>query len=216
MRIVNYILILSLGLTTILTSCKKEKVTHHGPHSPTVDGIDTLYPLDYFPAFPGSYWKYIDSSGDTVVNATDSVYHKNCWAMSSAAYVSDTFFVPFYNGIPIWGYLAHEGPISSSGSYPLRRILSDSLPVGSSWTIYYWGGTGVDRKIISKDTTIVIGTTSYYPTIVIEEYYTSPPIPMPIAKRYYTKNIGLIREDLYNFPDTTINVRLMFDYFINL
>lgn len=183
------------------------------------DGLtayDTVYPLSYFPAYPGSWWKYVDSNGDTTENTTSSDYLPDSYVISGQAYESGVHMVPYYNGIPIWGYDAHEGYVSNAASTPLRKILSDTLPVGSSWAIYYWSGTGVDRKIIAKDTTITIGSNSYFPTIVVEEYYSyGPPFYLWIAKRYYTKDIGLIREDLYSYTDSTVNTREMIDYFIN-
>jgi len=200
-----------------MCACKKnENIPDNNPTNPKATSYDTIFPLDYFPAFPGSYWKYVDSNNDTTEIKTDSVYQKDYYTIGSLAYVSDTFFVPIYNQIPIWRYEAHTGPISNSGSYPLTRILSDSLPVGSNWVIYAWSGTQISRKIIAKDTTITISVDSYYPTIVVEEYYSDgPPNNIRIAKRYYTKNIGLIREDIYNITDSTINTKQIFDYFIN-
>ena len=136
--------------------------------------------------------------------------------MGAGAFVSDTFFVPLYNDIPIWGYEAHTGSGSHAGSYPFTRILSDSLPVGSSWIISHWTGTEISRKIIAKDTTICILANSYTPTIVIEEYYSlGPPNYIWIANRYYTKNIGMIREDIYNSNDSSVNTKQIIDYLIN-
>jgi hypothetical protein len=213
----KHILILTLLVITSMFACKKdESILDNNPTNPNTTTYDTIFPLDYFPAFPGSYWKYVDSNNDTTIIKTDSLYQKDYYTIGSAAYASDTFFVPIYNQIPIWGYKAHTGPISNSGSYPLTRILSDSLPVGSNWIIYNWSGTQVSRKIMVKDTTITISSNSYYPTIIVEEYYSNgTPYYIWIAKRYYTKNIGLIREDLYNSIDSTISTKKIIDYFIN-
>jgi len=149
--------------------CKKdESIPNNNPTNTITTSYDTIFPLDYFPVFPGSYWKYVDSNNDTTIIKTDSSYQKDYYTIGSAAYMSDTFFVPVYNQIPIWGYEAHTGPISNSGSSPLTRILSDSLPVGSSWVIYSWSGTQVSRKIIAKDTTITISSNSYYQQLLLK------------------------------------------------
>lgn len=210
------ILILTLLAISCLFACKKnESEPDNNPTNPNTTSYDTIFPLNYFPAYPGSYWKYVDSNNDTTIIKTDTSYQKDSYTIGSAAYVSDTFLVPIYNQIPIWRYEAHTGPISHSGSYPLTRILSDSLPVGTSWAVYYWSGTGVSRKIIAKDTTITISSHSYYPTIVVEEYYSiGPPNYIWIARRYYTKNIGLIKEELND--NSTINTKEIIDYFINI
>ena len=208
-QFLKFLLILAL---TFMFACKKDLIS---PYT-TKNAHDTIFPLSYFPVYPASYWKYVDSNNDTSIINVDPFYKKDCYTYGSIAFMSDTFFVPVYNNIPIWGYEAHTGPISHSGSYPLTRIVSDSLSVGSYWDIYLWGGTGISRKIIAKDTTISISGISYYPTIVVEEYYSDgPPYYVWIAKRYYTKNIGLIREDNYNASDSTVNTKVLIDYFIN-
>jgi hypothetical protein len=197
---------ISFSLMLIIASCTKENVEDIS--------IKTLYPRDYFPAYPGSYWKYIDSNNDTITYSTNPTYEKDCYTIADAEFTSDTFLVPVYNGIPVWGYKEKVGPISNAGSSPMQTILSDSLPVGSSWTIYYWGGVEVDRKVLAKDTMITIGSTNYSPTIVIGEYYNNYPVHKCIAKRYYTKNIGLVREDIFSITDTTVNSKLLYNCFI--
>lgn len=159
-----------------LFSCKKECPPTNNPSIPNTTLYDTIFPLDYFPAFPGSYWRYVNSNNDTSLITTEPEYQKDYYTQYASGYVSDTFLVPIYKThMPIWGYEAHTGPISHSGSYPLTRILSDSLPVGSSWIIYSWGGEEKSRKIIAKDNTIIISGVSFYPTIVVEEYYSHGP-----------------------------------------
>ena len=206
----------------ILVSCKKETNPNKN-HSPALpEGFDTIHPLNYFPVFPGSYWKYIDTINDTILITTHDEYMKDAYRVDGASFQSDTFFVPmytytpFYNNTPIWGYEAHTGPISNAGSYPLTRLVSDSLPVGSSWTIYNWSGTTIDRKIIAIDTTISIDGIDYFPTIVVEEYYTQgPPSYIWINKRYFTKDIGLIKEELLNHSDSSIVTKLILEFNVN-
>lgn len=194
-------------LIIILASCKKESDSGPGP---VPQGYDTIFPLSYFPVYPGSYWVYVDSMLDTATIRTDSLYRLDHY------YTSDTFYVPIYEGTPIWGYEAHTGPISHSGSYPLTRILSDTLPVGSSWVIHHWMGTGISRKIVARDTGIIVFGNKYEPTIIIEEYYSEgPPTYIWIARRYYTKDIGLIREDIYNSQDSATNTKLLIEYYID-
>jgi hypothetical protein len=215
MKANNICITIVVVLWVVVSSCKKEK--SHGYVTNThLNSYDTIFPLDYFPAYPGSYWKYVDCQGDTIQYATDTVYKPDWYVHSGAAYFSDTFFVPFYNNIPIWGYEAHTGPISYSGSYPLTLILSDTLPVGANWVIYFSAGTEVSRKIIAKDTSVTVSGNTCFPTIVVEEYYSyGPPYYIWQAKRYYTKNIGLVREDIYNLTDSTTCVKELVQYFIN-
>jgi hypothetical protein len=216
---IHKLVFLLIFTASFVFSCKKDENVEENISStsnPTATSYDTIFPLNYFPVFPGSYWEYVDSNNDTTIIRTDSSYKKDQYTYGSAAFVSDTFFVPFYNNIPIWGYEAHTGPISNSGSYPLTTILSDSLPVGTNWVISNWTGTEISRKIIAKDTTIITSTSLYYPTIVVEEYYSyGPPVYTWIKRRYYTKDIGLIREEIYDYPNATINSKELIGYFIN-
>ncbi len=204
-----YIILLTLSciLFTNLFSCKKDDPNNL---------YDTIFPLSYFPVYPGSFWEYVNYLNDTNRLVTDPAYVLDFYIEGSAAYVSDTFYVPVYDGVPIWGYEAHTGPISHAGSYPLTRILSDSLPVGSSWVIHSWSGTAISRKIIAKDTSIMIHNQEYSPTIVVEEYYSEgPPSYTWIARRYFTENIGMIKEELFNMPDSTISTSYIIDYHLN-
>jgi hypothetical protein len=212
---------------TFIYACKKDKgvpidstpvhITSTSTTTPaiTTPSYDTVFPLSYFPVFPASYWKYSDSNGDTMTIRTDSLYQLDYYTVMGAP--SDTFFVPVYNNQKVWGYEVHSGPTSFSGSYPFKKILSETLAVGSSWNIYHWSGTSIDRMIMAKDTTINIFGNTYYPTIVVKEYYGAggPPNYPWIAKRYYTKNIGLVKEEIYNNQNSTVNTKQLITYFIN-
>lgn len=206
-------------LIILVGACSKDANNIYDPVN--TEGYDTIFPLSYFPVYPGSFWKYIDSNNDTILITTDSTYSKDAFAAGGASYFSDTFYVPRYNypgqynHTAIWRHEAHTGPISNAGSYPLTRILSDSLPVGNSWTIFNWAGTSVSRKIITRDTTIDILGTKYHPTIAIEEYYShGPPTYIWINRRYFTKNIGMVKEESYNYSDSTHNEKLLIEYHI--
>lgn len=219
--------ILTLLITSLMIACKKDEkirndnpimettTTPVSPTTTTTSSYKIIYPLDYFPVYPGSYWKYVDSDEDTTIIRTNSSYQKDSYQNQQAPKKSDTCLVPIYNNIPIWGYEAHTGPISHAGSYRLTRILSESLPVGSYWGIYSWGGINVTRKIIAKDTTITISNKPYYPTIIVEEYYSSLSVTnVWKATRYYTKHIGLVKEDLPKSGSTKITKEIL-DYYIN-
>jgi hypothetical protein len=205
-------------LITIVTfpflfSCKKD----NAPPAIVPSTYDTIVPLSYFPVYPGSYWKYVNSNNDTTLIETDPEYQLDHYTFQMDGFYSDTFYVPIYNGTPIWGYEEHTGPISNSGSYPLPMILSETIPVGQSWIIKNWGAINYSRKISVKDTTIIIAGNSYYPTIVVNEFWHSggPPNAPFIKKSYYTKNIGLTREDTYFFTDSSVLIKEIIDYHIN-
>ena len=97
-----------MGLYVI--SCAKAKVCKIFP------------PRSYFPAYPGSYWKYLDDNNDTITSSTLSNYCKDYY--TSGLDTSETYLVPFYDGTPIWGYEAHTGSVSYATSYPLTHLVN--------------------------------------------------------------------------------------------
>jgi len=177
-----------------------------------VEGYDTIFPLSYFPAYPGSYWEYIDTDSNTSIKKTDPEYILDYYVL--AGYYSDTFYVPVYASTPIWGYAAHTGGTSYNGIQMFKTILSETEPVGYNWRIYFWSGQEVRRKIIAKDASIVIQNQVYEPTIVVLEYQPNW-YWYEVAKRYYTKDIGLVKEELYNNSGSIYLTRYISDYYIN-
>lgn len=157
---------------------------------------DTIFPSSYFPAFPNSYWRYIDTNGDTSASYTSSSYVLDNYIKPIYNFISASAYVPLYNGIPIWGYFEHQtGPLYYA-SLNMPRILSDSLPVGTSWDDTFGAGHIGSRTILSLDTTIAINGISYDSTIVME--YSNRPtggLKTPYMRRYFTKNIGITREE---------------------
>lgn len=206
-----------LVLFTILLgtlACKKEKSIPIPPPS-TFTPHDTIFPLPYFPVYPASWWKYVDSNNDTIIIWTDSAYQKDYWIYS--VQVSDTFYVPIYNNIPIWGYHAHNGVVYNGWGDPFTKILSETDPVGKIWINYTNPFISSWRRVIEYEATINISSFSFYPTIVVEEFskWGYPSYEILEARRYYTKNIGLIKEEIFKGVDSTLNTRELVDYYIN-
>jgi hypothetical protein len=192
-----------IGSCALFFSCKKDKA----PPVTIPKTIDTLYPLSYLPVYPGSYWKYVDSNGDSTIDITNPTYELDYYITGWEA--SDTFYVPKYNGINIWGYKEHLD-LGPSYAIPMRIVLDETLTIGADWMYVGWGGSYRYRKITAIDTSITIFGNTYYPTIIVEEY--SPQgLPSWISRRYYTKNIGLIKEE----TELPANVKLIYDYHIN-
>ncbi len=161
--------------------------------------IDTIFPNSYFPAFPNSFWRYLDTNGDTSSSYTSNTYILDYYMKPYPPLViSASAYVPLYNGIPIWGYFEHQTNSLYNASLNMPRILSDSLPVGTSWDDTFGAGSIGSRSIKCLDTTIIINGISYDSTIVIEYSRRQASNPMskaPFLRRYFTKNIGIIREE---------------------
>lgn len=89
-----------------------------------------VFPDEYFPAYPGSWWKYETQAGDTVVDSTAGKYGLFSWLGK------ETVFLP-YLVTSHWGSLNYA-PRNSAGEWDGNRLL---------WPIR---GTGVSFKQCSK------------------------------------------------------------------
>ncbi len=202
--------IISLSFLLLFISCEKDS---SGDNS---SNYQTMEPLSYFPVYPGSHWEYMVNNNQLSIQYSVEEYQLDAYSHDINAFQSDSVYVPFYRGIPIWGYEAHTGPISHAGSYPLTRIVSETLSIGAHWIISSLSGTEVSRKIVDIDATLTISGTDYYPTIVVEEYYSQGPSEyIWIARRYFTKDIGLVKEELKDHNANTVQTKDLVSYFIN-
>jgi hypothetical protein len=220
MKIFNLFSLFLIALFFI--QCKKdsaspEVITAPIP-VPTSVIMDTIYPSNYFPAYPKSYWRYLDTNGDTSAVYTSNTYIKDRYLKDIANNIWDSAYVPKCNGIPIYGYTEHRSDLQYliSGFFP--KFMSELDGIGTSWNYVRYGAYYIyNRKVIVKDTTINIGGVNYYPTIVIEDLTGT--IPVPTYRRYYTKDVGLIRLEYLVLgsgssfvPSKTVNLQ---SYFIN-
>jgi hypothetical protein len=181
--------------------------------------IDTVKPLPYLPAFPGSYWKYSD--GSTVTTSPNYVKDASRYRSDTLVTVSDTFYVPLYGSIHLWGYRFRQEICMDwrcSDTSPFVTVISESSPKGSQWI------TGRNRfdiycnRIMAKDTSINIEGKEYYPTIVIGEFFCpqSSTACYPTARKYYTKDIGLAKiESIAWATGEVARETHIVDYFIN-
>ncbi len=220
MKKVIYLLV----LVFFLMNCKKKKeeVVDTPPEITTPTKIDTIKPSRYFPAFPGSYWKYVNSSGDTITHSTSATYEKDSYTdreLNGSVTKSATAYVPRYDNIPIWGDYAHSGPIynyQTIAANSLIPIVPENFRIGGGWTTYAVGHSYICGSIEKKDTSIQIAGKNYYPTIVVyfRSYYTGP-VGYVVTKKYYTKDIGLIKEEVLKNGDTTFLETHLVSYHIN-
>jgi hypothetical protein len=221
MRKRNYFVIYIIVLIFIQLGCEKNnnglKPQDEIVEQDEIVGFDTIYPKTYLPVFPGSYWIYKNKNGiiDTIFASND--YVLDYYTYSSVGYVSDTFFVPRLNNISIWGYEAHTGPYSHGGSYPFTLILNDTAKVGYNWVIAYWAGNENRRKIIAKDTLILLSTGNEFDSVIIVKEYQSMPYNVPEwwYKRYYAKGIGMIKEEWWSSYNSTYKIKELVDFKIN-
>ena len=174
--------------------------------------IETIEPGSYFPVYPGSYWKYVDSNGDTLIRETEPEYVEDIYYVGGVA-EQGPYFVPIYEGKPIWGYYEHYKNPAHTYDYPgFVLILSDSL---YSWNTYIWRTPALMRKVVFKDSSINVQGNIYYPTLMVQEYIQPDMSPDTswVYKRYYTEHVGLINEQYLDYSG--IYTIYLIDYHIN-
>jgi hypothetical protein len=74
-------------------------------------------------------------------------------------------------------------------------------------------------RVFARDTAIYIDNKMYYPTIVMETYYSPPPVPGApwVSRDYYTKDIGLVKQEkiIPVIPVVAMTSSILVDYHIN-
>lgn len=195
------VLIISfLGL--IITSCVKD------------DDVEIIYPKDYLPAYPTSYWVY--SNGEIV--KVEPGYHLHSYHDSiNNNHVSEEVYVPKINGEFLYEYSITQNSIQ----FPLKELLRENI--NSQWTVNLWNDMPVYRKVISLNDTIVLkdsitGIDTTLTSIVsVIEYTTDLGEENYFVKEYYAKQIGLVRKEYNNYQDTlgSFIAYDLVDYFIN-
>ncbi len=203
--------IIIYGIITILvglTSCEKDIETKLDNSV----NYNIIKPLDYFPAYPGSYWIY--DNYDTLKVAEQ--YEK--YIFNSEGYTAvpdyDTLILPklILNGVffaYVNGYSISKSNASNYRDPAFKEFLS--LTEGSEFTIgSAIQGHKITGKTIKLDTTINIGTTEYKNVIITIQFdyacvYGKGGSPEDCAtlREYYAKDVGLIKRETRNYPIDT-------------
>ena len=209
-----------IGALSILIgfiSCKKDKE------------YDKIEPLEYFPAFPGSYWIY-DNNDTLKVEGYEKYTYNSSFYTATDEYVTLVLPKLTLNGIfnqkDAFAYLKEYSLSKSSNSNYRDPAFIEllSLIEGAEFTISApWQGSQMLGKTIKVDTSIFIGTKKYENVIVTIHFDYAcvsitgrSPENCAFVKEYYAKNIGLIkRERRYHFDSTFVKDFQLIDYKIN-
>jgi hypothetical protein len=97
-----YLILMLIGL---LSSCGKD------------NPLTIVYPKEYLPAYPGSYWDY--SNGERVTVQPEYVAHNYQASINSPDYTEEKM-VPCING----DYLYEYSITQFSTTYPLKNIVA--------------------------------------------------------------------------------------------
>lgn len=211
-----YLLILIPGF--LFTSCAPEP--------------EHLYPLSYLPAYPGSYWKYIDSFGDTTESTVEGDYILDSIPGDIPSYYDvphegESYYVPVYDDqflskSPLWEYMLHFNYSTALGPAPFHKLVDEVTPVGGSWCYTCSQYSGLYPEVVARDTTVIVNGISYYPTIVIDFMGVASSYTQLWKRYYFTKDIGIVMVGDYNMiitdngdHDTLVNTHSLYEYHIN-
>jgi len=165
--------------------------------------ISVVYPKDYLPAYPGSYWNY--SNGERSMVHTSYVTHSYQSTLNSAANTSEKM-VPFMDQKYLYEYSISQ----NSTAYPLKKLLTETV-TSSAWKVNEnVSGQTIYRKTIAALDSLYINfnyngskiDTFYTNVVVVVEFSSKQDADNWYLKEYYAKNVGLVQTEVNNPYDT--------------
>jgi hypothetical protein len=208
-----------LLMISLFTACKKSAIEVHEPQPVA---YDTIRPLGYYPVYPGSWWKYMVNGTQISYDSVGAQYmlhsYKNNQSSYDSAgnivdYYSDTVFVPFLNGRPIYGYKRIEHIMPPFGNYYTQwPILSETVGFSFDrfWTDKRYGDFSEKVRVEDK---YFDGQDS---VLILEGHWVYGPAVNKKSYQKYLKGIGLTYEVIIDTisQDTLFEKKLM-DFLIN-
>lgn len=186
---------------------------------------ETVYPLPYFPAYPGSYWIYQNNLTLRVADQYEEyIFNKNSY---DDVPDYDTLLLPkliangIFNGPDSFAYVK-EYSISKAKNSGYRDpafygILSEEegarFPITGSF-----GGYQTIGKTIKVDTTITVNDVEFQHVIIVIRYDAACPMSNEVCatqKEYYARDVGLIRRENREYPNGMVTTLELVDYKIN-
>ena len=193
---IKFIVIFTLIISFL--SCEKE--------NEFVTVIKTVTPLNYFPAFPGSYWRYTNGAEMHVTTYKEFIYN-------SSTYGEDDYDTLILPEIVMHGFNWNaDDTIRYVNEYSISRSISN---IKTKWShgafmkflieiegsefsrSEYFSGHQAMGYNLNSDTTIVVNGVEYSQVIVIGLYELACPGGKEWCsdvRYYYAKDIGLILE----------------------
>jgi hypothetical protein len=165
------------------------------PNNNELNKFDTIFPGDYLPAYPGSYWIYND--GDTITTGEKyelSIIYDPRFDISTGVEIFDTCipidtaYFPIYDNKVLNRYTTYS---YGKGHCSKFRLLDETEGIG--WTI---SSSKMDRSGMSvkgKGSTIVLPNQISYDSVIVMVYnYTIQNYDVTEYEYYYAKHIGFI------------------------
>jgi hypothetical protein len=190
---------LILIVTSLFCTCKKDQ-----------ELIDTYFPGDYLPAYPGSYWIY--SNQDTI--KTENSYRKD--TLETPVYYQDNIYAieyceffecgyyPIYDHQTLRNYTLFPNYCTES-----IKLLDETL--NKSWMTYNWKDYFIRREVTAKDVQISLPNSKMYDSVIVVEENIETIADYGKKEHYYAKNVGLIGIKTIHMNFDTLNT---FDYYL--
>lgn len=178
----------------------------------------TYVPFDYYPVYPGSWWLYEVNGSTTEQVEVSATYLPHSYVnsptnLSGAQTFSDTAYVPFLNGQPIYGYNKINWVSPPFGGYYAQwPILSETIgyEFERDWTDKRYGDFSEKVKVTGK---FFNGTDSI---LTLEGHWVYGPNISKKSFQTYGKNIGLMHEFIIDtLGGDTVYKKVLIDYLIN-
>jgi hypothetical protein len=190
-----------LVASILVLSCKKDEALSAETNTTVINLPDTIVPLSYFPAYPNSEWIYdVTKNGVTTTetHTTNSTYQLHSYIYFNAQNGSDTLYsdsayVPFYNGEPIYGYSRIKrcfddvSQLWSNDKYPFM-----SEKIEEELITDYYGKTE-SADVVTFNVMYKYETQKGDSIIGLMKSYNETLNYQPIEEwEYYQKGVGLI------------------------
>lgn len=193
-----------------LLSCENKE-----ENQPNIEKYDTIKPLAYFPALPGSYWIY--DNNDTLKVAD----HYEKYIFNAASYDAvpdyDTLVLPklilngIFNSPDTFAYVREYSLSKSNGSGYRDPAFKEMLSLNQGEKLII-GGAFQDHcivgRVVKTDTTMMINGVIYNNVIVTIHYDESCTMhglsenECAWEREYFARDIGLIKRETKAYPDT--------------
>lgn len=195
-----------------ILSCKKETISdtsqnndsnnntnNNNPNNCTQTDTLTIKPLPYYPAFPGSYWKYYRSYfNDTTITKVDSVYKLHrFYECNNGCDSTPWVYVPFIGSEPIYGYAKPQVSVSQTNYMNYCQKLYPFLRETYGWiaTGYTLFSNHSNHEYYVSDfiDTLTVQNNLYNDIIEVTYHFKNDFTILSESKIYYAKNVGLIK-----------------------
>jgi uncharacterized protein YlaN (UPF0358 family) len=177
MKKIIYFILLLIGLY----SCKDDEIPY-------------IFPKDYFPAYPESYWYYTDGS---IIKVSPGYHKHNYYEELETTETSEEVYVPKIDQQYVYEYAITQ----NDNRVPLKKLLDESN--GKNWVVGYPQNGELKRRVIATDVATTLSDTlagtdqiTFEKCIVVVEFLTTDGYANWLSRETYAYKVGLIKEEI--------------------